>query len=338
MESGGGSVGLDVRPLGRTGLTVTRIGLGLAALGRPAYINLQHGEDLGPDRTVESLERRTHEVLDAALDAGVRYFDAARSYGLAESFLASWLNRLREPDVVTVGSKWGYTYVGEWKVDVESHEIKDHSVAALRRQIKESRQLLGPRLKLYQIHSATLETGVLEDNAVLGELVQLREQGIVVGISTSGPRQDEAVQAALNAEVNGVNPFGCVQSTWNVLDPSAGGALATARSEGWGVIVKEAVANGRLAIEHPYADGSERTPLQSLADDHSVSPDAVAIAAALAQPWADVVLSGAVTVDQLRSNLTAVDVQLSEEDRDRLDRMAEEPTDYWTKRAGLRWN
>jgi aryl-alcohol dehydrogenase-like predicted oxidoreductase len=317
---------------------VTRIGLGLAALGRPAYITLRHGEDLGPDRTVESLERRTHEVLDDALDAGVRYFDAARSYGRAESFLASWLLQLRDPDVVTVGSKWGYTYVGEWKVGAETHEVKDHSVAALRRQFKESSDLLGDRLNLYQIHSATLETGVLEDYAVLEELVQLREQGIVVGISTSGPRQAEAVQAALNAEVNGVNPFGCVQSTWNVLDPSAGGALATARSEGWGVIVKEAVANGRLATRQLNSDGSERTPLQSLSDDHSVGPDAVAIAAALAQPWADVVLSGAATVDQLRSNVMAVDVQLSEEDRERLDVMAEEPTDYWMKRAGMRWN
>jgi aryl-alcohol dehydrogenase-like predicted oxidoreductase len=331
-------VDLDVRPLGRTGLTVTRIGLGLAALGRPAYINLGHGEDLGPDRTVESLERRTYEVLDAALEAGIHYFDAARSYGRAEAFLASWLDRLRDPNIVSVGSKWGYTYVGEWKVGAETHEVKDHSVAALRRQFKESRDLLGDRLKLYQIHSATVETGVLEDGAVLEELLRIREQEVVVGLSTSGPRQAETVQAALNAQVNGINPFSCVQSTWNVRDPSAGRALAAARASGWGVIVKEVLANGRLAGRRSSGNAGERSPLQELAEEHSVAPDAVAIAAALAQPWADVVLSGAATVDQLRSNLTAVGVELSAGDLGRLQTMAEEPEDYWTKRAALTWN
>ena len=57
---------------------VTQIGLGLAALGRPAYINIGRTEDLGGDRSVEALERRCHEMLDAAYKSGVRYVDAAR--------------------------------------------------------------------------------------------------------------------------------------------------------------------------------------------------------------------------------------------------------------------
>ena len=65
-----------------------RIGLGLAALGRPGYINLGHDADLGVARTPEALEARCHQVLDAAYAGGVRYFDAARSYGRAEAFLA----------------------------------------------------------------------------------------------------------------------------------------------------------------------------------------------------------------------------------------------------------
>ena len=78
-----------LRPLGSTGLTVSRIGLGLAALGRPAYITLGRDRDLGGDRSVPTLERLCHEMLDAAYAAGIRYIDAARSYGLAERFLAS---------------------------------------------------------------------------------------------------------------------------------------------------------------------------------------------------------------------------------------------------------
>jgi aryl-alcohol dehydrogenase-like predicted oxidoreductase len=79
------------RTLGPTRLPVTAIGLGLAALGRPGYLNVGHGVDLGSDRSEAALELRTHEVLDAAYAAGVRYFDAARSYGRAEAFLSSWL-------------------------------------------------------------------------------------------------------------------------------------------------------------------------------------------------------------------------------------------------------
>ena len=186
---------MRTRTLGSTGLVVTEIGLGLAALGRPAYIDLGRGEDLGPDRSRETMERRAHEVLDAAAQAGIRYIDAARSYGDAEAFLASWL-KLRTPTDITVGSKWGYTYTGGWRMDAEVQEVKDHSLEALRRQLSESTALLGDRLDLYQIHSATLESGVLEDLAVLAELNLLRSRGIAVGLSVSGPRQADTILRA----------------------------------------------------------------------------------------------------------------------------------------------
>src|SRR5437868_9618377 len=135
---------MEFRLLGATGLSVSPIGLGLAALGRPGYITLDRAKDLGSDRSVAALERRSHEVLSAAYDAGIRYFDAARSYGFAERFLSSWLQqRGLSPNDVTVGSKCGYTYVGNWRVDAKVHEVKDHSLAALRRQVTESRVLLG---------------------------------------------------------------------------------------------------------------------------------------------------------------------------------------------------
>ena len=114
-----------MRTLGSTGLPVTPLGLGLAALGRPGYINLGHAVDVG-DTDVDAMERHAHAVLDAAWDGGVRYYDAARSYGRAEAFLASWLERRGlGRDDVTVGSKWGYTYTAGWRVDVEEHEVKD---------------------------------------------------------------------------------------------------------------------------------------------------------------------------------------------------------------------
>jgi aryl-alcohol dehydrogenase-like predicted oxidoreductase len=324
------------RPLGSTGLQVTPVGLGLAALGRPAYIDLGRDADLGADRGVEELERRCHQVLDAAYDHGVRYLDAARSYGRAEEFLASWLDARRlNPDEVTVGSKWGYTYVGDWRMDAETHEVKDHSLAALTRQLAETRALLGDHLDLYQVHSATLDSGVLEDRAVLAALARLRDEGVVIGLSSSGPGQAATIRRALEVTADGVGPFACVQATWNLLEPSAGPALAEASAAGWGVVVKEAVANGRLT---PHGQGPAAAALGHVAARHGAGVDAVALAAVLANPWTDVVLSGAVTPAQLEANLAALRVELTPEDLDELALLAEPPERYWQERAGLSWS
>jgi aryl-alcohol dehydrogenase-like predicted oxidoreductase len=227
------------RILGRTGLAVSPVGLGLAALGRPGYINLGHAADLPAARDVPAMEAHARAVLDAAWQAGVRYFDAARSYGRAEAFLAGWLAaRQIAPGTVTVGSKWGYTYTAGWQARAERHEVKDHSLATLRRQAAESQELLGPYLGLYQVHSATCESGVLQDRAVLDELARLRGRGWKVGLTVTGPRQGETVRQALGVVVAGEPLFDCVQATWNLLEPSAGPALAEARAAGLGVIVK----------------------------------------------------------------------------------------------------
>jgi aryl-alcohol dehydrogenase-like predicted oxidoreductase len=303
----------DEGTLGRTGMHVSRIGLGLAALGRPAYINVGHARDLAGATDAAKLERRAHAVLDGAYVRGVRYFDAARSYGRAEEFLASWLDsRGIAAGDVTVGSKWGYVYTGDWRIDADQHEVKDLSPDNLRRQAAESRALLGDHLALYQIHSATLESGVLDDAAVREELGRLRDEGLKIGFTVTGPRQAETIEHAL--EVGG---FDTVQATWNLLERSAGPVLAAAHEAGLGVIVKEALANGRL-LEH--------------------LPDTVALAAALAQPWADIVLSGAATVEQLESNLGALEVDYDEELDAKLAGLVEDPESYWETRAALPWN
>ena len=316
------------RPLGETGLAASRIGLGLAALGRPVYIDVGRECDLGKERTRTTMEARCREVLDAAYAAGIRYLDVARSYGDAEAFLGAWLE-VRDPPDVLVGSKWGYTYVGGWRVDADVQEVKDLSVDALRRQIAESRRLLGDRLSLYQIHSATIESGVFDDHEVLEELRSLRESGLFLGFSTSGPKQAEAIARGIQERVDGEPLFSTVQSTWNVLEPSAGPALAEAHAQGRGVLIKEAMANGRLA--------APEGPLVRIAGRLGTTPDRVALAAALAHPWVDVVLSGAVTVDQVRSNAVAVDLTLPADALSEMDAFAEPPERYWTDRAALPW-
>ncbi|MBV8950760.1 MAG: aldo/keto reductase [Actinobacteria bacterium] len=314
--------------LGGTGLRVSSVGLGLAALGRPAYINLGHASDLAGRIDEATMERGAHAVLDAAYARGVRYFDAARSYGKAEVFLASWVARRGlGPRDLTIGSKWGYRYTGEWRTDALVNEVKDLSVAALRRQFAETRALLGPHLRLYQIHSATLDSGVLDDGAVRDELARLRDQGLAIGVTVTGPRQAETIERVV--EVGG---FDVVQATWNLLERAAGSPLAAAHTLGVGVIVKEALANGRLAGRGGIED------LDAAAADAGVTPDVLALAAAMAQPWASVVLSGAATVAQLESNLAARDLAIEPSLLQRLDGIREDSDTYWRTRAALRWN
>jgi aryl-alcohol dehydrogenase-like predicted oxidoreductase len=319
---------------------VTRLGLGLAALGRPGYMTLGHAADLGQRYEPAAMQAHAHAVLDAAYAAGIRYFDVARSYGEGERFLASWLAaRELAPGRVTVGSKWGYTYTAGWKVEAEKHEIKEHSVAVLRRQIAESRGNLGSHLAIYHIHSATLESGVLENAEVLRELARLHAQGVCIGLSTTGTRQSDTLRRAMEIVLDGLPLFGCVQATWNILEPSAGPALAEAGAAGLGVIVKEALANGRLTSRNTDpAFAPKRRVLERIADRLGTTLDALSLAAVLAQPWPNIVLSGAATADQVRSNAAALAVKWDDRVLAELRGLAQERELYWSERSALRWN
>lgn len=132
-----------------------------------------------------------------------------------------------------------------------------------------------------------------------------------MGFSTSGPHQAETVELAPGLTVDGVRLFDVVQSTGNAWEQSAGAALSSAHDAGVHVVVKDALANGRLVRK---------------------LGDAGALAAVLAQPWADTVLLGAAGPEQLRSNLRCLEV--AEPD---VTGMAVEPAEYWARRSELAW-
>lgn len=324
----------------RTNQANSRLGLGLAALGRPGYINLGHADDLGGDYAISRMAQQTHTVLDAAWAAGVRYFDAARSYGRAEEFLGSWLQQRQIPaSAIMVGSKWGYTYTADWQAEAQQHEVKEHSLENFQKQWPETAQLLGAYLNLYQIHSATLESGVLKNQAVLNALAHLKDDGMLIGLSLSGPAQAMALAQAVEVMIDGVRLFDSVQATWNILEPSAGPMLQMAHETGLGVIIKEGVANGRLTArnqEPALADKLNR--LTEQATRLNTTLDGLALAAVLAQPWADIVLSGAATIAQLQSNLQALEVVWDDEAAHTVSQLAEPPELYWQTRKNLAWN
>jgi aryl-alcohol dehydrogenase-like predicted oxidoreductase len=318
--------------LGATGPQVSRIGLGLAALGRPAYITTGRASDL-PDRSVAGLRARSFAVLDAAYEAGIRYFDAARSYGRAEEFLAGWLAGRDHPDAVA-GSKWGYRYTAGWRLDAAVNEVKEHSLAMFTSQLAETRALLGGRLALYQVHSLTDDSPLLGDGPLLSAMAALRAEGVLIGLSTSGPRQADTLRRALAVAIDGAPLFAAAQVTWNLLEPTVAVAAAEAAQAGWAVLIKEAVGNGRLA---PGGDAAANgSPLGRAAAEAGGTPDAVAIAAALAQPWATMVLSGAVSAEQLQANLAALRLDVPPDLGAELG-LAEPAEAYWAARAARPW-
>ncbi|MET0864492.1 MAG: aldo/keto reductase, partial [Nakamurella sp.] len=304
-------------------------------LGRPAYINTGSGDALPVDHSIEAFRENSFRVLDAALAGGVDWIDTARSYGRAEEFVGQWWRARSAADPAwleqapTVSSKWGYAYVGDWNRNAEVHEVKDHSLAQFEAQWALTRDTL-PHINLYQVHSLTLDSPLFNDGPLLDALAKLRDSGVAIGFSASGPQQGETIQAAMDVTRGGAALFSAVQVTWNLLETSAGPALKAASRRELTVIVKEALANGRLITDPP-------PNLKEVAERVGASTDAVALAAVAMQPWADRVLLGAAGVEQLRSNLTATGLVLSDADLAALTADPQEPADYWRERSALAW-
>ncbi|RZQ63979.1 aldo/keto reductase [Amycolatopsis suaedae] len=263
------------------------------------------------------------EVLDAAYAAGIRWVDVARSYGRAEEFLAGWLAD-RGHTGVRVSSKWGYRYTADWRPDAEVHEVKEHSLGRFRTQWAQTRALLGQAVSVYQVHSLTPDSPLFTDPPLLDALAGLRAEGVTVGFSTSGPAQADTVRRAFELESAGERVFSLVQSTWNVLEPSAGAALDEAHRAGNTVLLKEVLANGRLAVDPPAA-------FAAAASDAGVTPDALAVCAAARQPFADGVLLGPASPAQLAANLAETTAGYPAD-------LAEPPERYWATRSALPWH
>ncbi|HEX6626611.1 MAG TPA: aldo/keto reductase [Gemmatimonadaceae bacterium] len=319
-----------------------RLGLGLAALGRPGYVTLNHATDLAGNYDPSTMEAHAHAVLDAAFETGIRYIDAARSYGRAEDFLASWIRKRQlAPGDITVASKWGYTYTAGWSTTAAQHEIKDHSLAAFERQFAESLQRLGPYLSLYQIHSVTAEGKTLDDDALINSIARLREKGVKAGLSVSGAGQDVAIRRSIAVERDGVRVFDSIQATWNVLERGAESALQQAQAAGMKVVVKESLANGRLT----HLNRNENEALYPLverigviAESRATTIERLALAAALARPWANIVLTGAATVAQIRESGEAVGFPFDDDLERQLRSISIGSAEYWRARSSFSWN
>jgi len=316
-------------------ISIKRLGLGTAALGRPQYINVRQEEALNQD--LEAFKQHGFNVLEEAYGSGVRYFDTAPGYGLAENLVLEWL-RTKNDDTIQVATKWGYTYVANFDATAKIHEVKEHSLSKLNEQWGVSKALL-PHLKVYQIHSATLDTGVLENKSVLDQLAFLKaEHNIKMGITTTGANQVEVIKKALDIEIEGQALFDAFQVTYNVLDQSLKDISDVLVREGKSIIVKEALANGRLFRNKNYPHYTDLYDLlESLAVKYDVGVDAIALNFCVATIPESIVLSGAANKKHLEDNVKMATFKLNDEDISALSKFKIDERSYWEERKRLGW-
>jgi len=198
---------VELRPLGKTGLSVSALGLGAGRIGGP-----------------ETSEADVDRLVGGALDAGVTLIDTARSYGLSEERLGRALAGRRERVVLSTKVGYGVPGVPDWTARC----ITDGVDAALLR-------LRTDRLDVVHLHSC--ELAVLERNGVAEALRCAVQAGKVRVSATSG--EGDALLWAVRSGL-----FGAVQCSVSVVDQAAlDGAVAEAAGRGMGVLGKRALGN-----------------------------------------------------------------------------------------------
>jgi len=311
-----------------------KIGLGLASLGRPGYINIGHHKDIGDDKSQSKMMQNCHQVLDYAYEKGIRYFDVARVYGNAEEFLSSWIRKQSNFNGF-VGSKWGYEYLANWDINVEKHERKDHSSSFLKHQWVETRMNLGKSIDLYHIHSVTPDSKVLEDPDVINELEIIKKGGVDIGISTSGPEQKKTIEKLIRINEK-LKLFNFLQSTVNIFDQSCTSVLKEAANQKINVIAKEVFSNGRLTSTNDIYDKKEIQSLQEVSKELDLSLEELAFLWVYQQAHIKIVLTGATTISQVQENfqsLKKVKTLIPN-----LEKFALPVNEYWSIRKLLKWN
>jgi aryl-alcohol dehydrogenase-like predicted oxidoreductase len=313
------------------------IGLGTAAIGRPLYINVKQMAD-DESFSLQKFKEKGIKVLEEAYNKGIRNFDTAPGYGLAEQLVLDWLQTKKDLSI-EVSTKWGYTYVANFDPNAKVHEIKEHSINKLNEQWEFSKQLL-PYLKVYQIHSATLDTGVLNNTEVLKRLHELKkEYNITIGLTTTGANQTEVLEKGLSVQVENEALFQSFQCTYNILDQSVSKYADALENLSGPFIIKEALANGRLIPNNRFSEYRKLYDIMNrLAKKYNVGADAIALRYCMENFPEALALSGANNTEHLTANLKTNQFALTESEIEQLGAFGISSNEYWQERKQLTWN
>ncbi|MFJ5698810.1 aldo/keto reductase [Arthrobacter sp. NPDC093139] len=298
----------EYRRLGKSGLTVSVVGLGCNNLGRA--------------NTVTESQEGADAVVHAALDAGVTLFDVADSYGrepgLSETMLGKALGRRR--DEAVVATKFGLDMRGTNGKDYGARGSRSYIIRAAEASL---RRLGTDWIDLYQFHTPDPLTPIEETLDALNELVA---SGKVRYIGHSNRAGWQIAEAEFVARARGGARFISAQNHYNLLDRRAElEVIPAAEAYGIGVLPYFPLANGLLTgkyAPHQAPEGSRlshtRTHLVDEADwqqlkqfsafaaDRGLSEVQVAFSWLAAQPAVSSVIAGATRPEQVRQNAEAV--------------------------------
>ena len=201
---------METAILGRTGLRVSRLGVGLVKIGRYSVDEPQRAE----------------RVLNSALDAGVTFLDTAECYGNSEELIGNAVSHRR--DEYVLATKAGHVPQGSSGEPWTGKTVRDGIDNSLRR-------LKTDRVDLVQVHAFDISAPTPDD--VLGALTDARDAGKTRFLGYSGENDDAvwALQSGL---------FDALQTSFNLVDQCARHRLfELAEANGVGVIAKRPIAN-----------------------------------------------------------------------------------------------
>ncbi|MCS0635952.1 aldo/keto reductase [Streptomyces sp. LP05-1] len=308
---------MEYTQLGRTGLKVSRLVLGTM--------------NFGP----QTDEADSHAIMDAALDAGLNFFDTANAYGWGarkgwtEEIIGSWFAKGGDRrDKVVLATK-GYASMapdGEWW---PNHDKL--SAVNIRRSVEASLRRLGTdHIDLYQFHHVDRKTPFEEIWQAVDVLVQ---QGKILYAGSSNFPGYKIAQANELAARRGSLGLVSEQCLYNLAERRAEmEVLPAAREYGLGVIpwspLHGGLLGGVIKKEHEgkrrasgrSADALANTAVrekvqayEDLLDKHGLQPGEVALAWLLTRPGVTGPIVGPRTAEQLGSALRAAELELSDE-------------------------
>lgn len=307
--------------LGRSGLTVSVVGLGCNNLGRPGTATLE--------------QAGTDAVVHAALDAGITFFDVADVYGaepgLSEERLGRALGARR--DEVVIGTKFGMDMGGVAGDDGGARGSRRYIVRA----VEDSLRRLGTDwIDLYQFHTPDPATTIEETLRALDDLVRA---GKVRYVGHSNRAGWQIAQAEYVARELGVERFVSAQNHYNLLDRRAELEVVPAAAEfGLGVLPYFPLANGLLTGKYSQGDAPEGSRLSHVrqhmvadadleqlaafgrfARERGITEVQAAIGWLAAQGPVSSVIAGATRAEQVVENAAAADWLATAEDLAELD-------------------
>ncbi len=311
---------MTYRPLGRSGLMVSAVGIGCNAFGGRVD------------------QAGVTEILDAAREVGVTLLDTADIYGEepggSEELLGQALRGRRDDFVVA--TKFG--------MDMRGANGEDHGVRGSRRYVRRAvegslRRLGTDHIDLYQLHRFDDVTPIAETLAALTELVQ---EGKVRYLGCSNFAGWQVADAEWTARASGYERFVSVQNRYSLLDRTLEAEVGPACEHfGLGVLPffpleyglltgkyrrgEAAPAGSRAAVDTRRAGWLDRADwdrieaVERYAADRGLSTLEVAVAGLAAQPAVSSVISGVSRADQVRTNAAALRWQPTAEDLAELD-------------------